>query len=234
MHSLEKMKVLVVEDNPNDVTIIKRAMRKSDVKCELYFARDGEEALDALAAEGGVRGYATSRPNPARYQPAQDQRARSPQEDQGGGQAQADSGDRAHDLRARRGHGEGVRQRSRKLHDKACRLEGFRAPDPDGPGLLANRADRTRVVFARFAGVPALRACASAGVRFAGVRFANVRRHLSVRHRATVRPAKHGCAQPSCAVPRARAGIPSTLSSLSTRSQEAKRSVYTEVDRGIC
>ena len=48
MHSLEKMKVLVVEDNPNDVTIIKRAMRKSDVKCELYFARDGEEALDVL------------------------------------------------------------------------------------------------------------------------------------------------------------------------------------------
>jgi len=52
MHSLEKMKVLVVEDNPNDVTIIKRAMRKSDVKCELYFARDGEEALDALAQKG--------------------------------------------------------------------------------------------------------------------------------------------------------------------------------------
>ena len=52
MHSLEKMKVLVVEDNPNDVTIIKRAMRKSDVKCELYFARDGEEALDALAQSG--------------------------------------------------------------------------------------------------------------------------------------------------------------------------------------
>ena len=44
----EAIKVLVVEDNPNDVSIIKRAMRKSDVKCELYFARDGEEALDFL------------------------------------------------------------------------------------------------------------------------------------------------------------------------------------------
>jgi len=60
MHNLEKMKVLVVEDNPNDVTIIKRAMRKSDLKamrksdlkCELYFAQDGEEALDALAQKG--------------------------------------------------------------------------------------------------------------------------------------------------------------------------------------
>ncbi len=52
MHNLEKMKVLVVEDNPDDVTIIKRAMRKSDLKCELYFAQDGEEALDALAQKG--------------------------------------------------------------------------------------------------------------------------------------------------------------------------------------
>ena len=52
MRSLEKMKVLVVEDNPNDVTITKRAMRKSDVKCELHVARDGEEALDALYQKG--------------------------------------------------------------------------------------------------------------------------------------------------------------------------------------
>jgi chemotaxis family two-component system response regulator Rcp1 len=52
MHSLEKMKVLVVEDNPNDVTIIKRAMRKSDAKCELYFAHDGEEALNILSRTG--------------------------------------------------------------------------------------------------------------------------------------------------------------------------------------
>ena len=48
MLSPEVIKVLVVEDNPNDVAIIKRAMRKSEVKCELYFARDGEEALDFL------------------------------------------------------------------------------------------------------------------------------------------------------------------------------------------
>jgi len=52
MHSMDRMKVLVVEDNPNDVTIIKRAMRKSDVKCELYFARDGEEAIDTLYQKG--------------------------------------------------------------------------------------------------------------------------------------------------------------------------------------
>jgi CheY-like chemotaxis protein len=46
------MKVLVVEDNPDDVTIIKRAMSKSDIKCELSFAYDGAEALQFLYHEG--------------------------------------------------------------------------------------------------------------------------------------------------------------------------------------
>jgi len=48
----DKIKVLVVEDNPDDITIIKRAMRKSEVKCELSFAYDGEEALNFLHREG--------------------------------------------------------------------------------------------------------------------------------------------------------------------------------------
>ena len=48
----EKIKVLVVEDNPNDVAVIKRAMRKSEVKCELSFAEDGEKALDFLYRKG--------------------------------------------------------------------------------------------------------------------------------------------------------------------------------------
>ncbi len=52
MVNTEKMKVLVVEDNPDDVTIIKRAMRKSDIKCELSFAYDGAEALQFLYHEG--------------------------------------------------------------------------------------------------------------------------------------------------------------------------------------
>jgi CheY-like chemotaxis protein len=47
----ERIKVLVVEDNPDDVTIIKRAMRKSELKSELYFANDGEEALNFLFQE---------------------------------------------------------------------------------------------------------------------------------------------------------------------------------------
>ena len=52
MHNLEKLRILVVEDNVDDIKVLKRAMRDSDEKCELYFARDGEEALDALAQRG--------------------------------------------------------------------------------------------------------------------------------------------------------------------------------------
>ncbi len=52
MHNLEKLRILVVEDNDDDIVVLKRAIRDSGVKCELYFARDGEEALDALAQRG--------------------------------------------------------------------------------------------------------------------------------------------------------------------------------------
>jgi len=48
----EKMKVLVVEDNQDDVAIIQRAMRKSEFKCELYFADDGDVAQDFLTHKG--------------------------------------------------------------------------------------------------------------------------------------------------------------------------------------
>ncbi len=52
MVNTEKMKVLVVEDDANDITIIRRAMLKSDVKCELSFAEDGKEALNFLYRQG--------------------------------------------------------------------------------------------------------------------------------------------------------------------------------------
>ena len=52
MLSPDRMNVLVVEDNEDDVMIIKRAMRKSEFKCDLYFAYDGEQALDFLHRQG--------------------------------------------------------------------------------------------------------------------------------------------------------------------------------------
>lgn len=49
---LKKLKVLLVEDNPDDVLITERALEKGDTKCELFVARDGEEALDFLRKKG--------------------------------------------------------------------------------------------------------------------------------------------------------------------------------------
>ena len=46
------MCILVVEDDPLDMEIIKRALGKCTDKPELFYASDGEEALDLLFRKG--------------------------------------------------------------------------------------------------------------------------------------------------------------------------------------
>ncbi len=46
--SLAPFKILLVEDNPNDIEITRRALEKGQIKNELTIARDGQEALDIL------------------------------------------------------------------------------------------------------------------------------------------------------------------------------------------
>jgi two-component system response regulator len=50
----EKMKrnILLVEDNPDDVELTLRALKKYNVKNEIVVVRDGAEALDYLFATG--------------------------------------------------------------------------------------------------------------------------------------------------------------------------------------
>jgi CheY-like chemotaxis protein len=45
---LKPVNILLVEDNPNDVEITKRALERGQVKNHLTVARDGQEALDTL------------------------------------------------------------------------------------------------------------------------------------------------------------------------------------------
>ena len=45
--------ILLVEDNPDDVELTKRALARSNVASELVVARDGAEALDYLFSAGG-------------------------------------------------------------------------------------------------------------------------------------------------------------------------------------
>ena len=54
-----KKKILLVEDNPDDVELTLRAMKKNNITNEIVVARDGAEALDYLDGTGAYQGRDT-------------------------------------------------------------------------------------------------------------------------------------------------------------------------------
>jgi two-component system response regulator len=48
--------ILLVEDNPDDVALTLRALKKNNIANEVVVARDGEEALEYLTATGKYAG----------------------------------------------------------------------------------------------------------------------------------------------------------------------------------
>lgn len=55
-HSTPAIEILLVEDNPDDVELTLRALRKAGLSNEIVVARDGQEALDFLFCEGAYVG----------------------------------------------------------------------------------------------------------------------------------------------------------------------------------
>jgi CheY-like chemotaxis protein len=55
VQALKPVQILLVEDNPDDVEITRRAFRKGRVANDLHVVRDGQEALDFLYREGDFR-----------------------------------------------------------------------------------------------------------------------------------------------------------------------------------
>ena len=53
---MDKKTILLVEDNPNDVTLTERALKKSHILNTLVVAKDGVEALDYLFGTGSFAG----------------------------------------------------------------------------------------------------------------------------------------------------------------------------------
>jgi len=49
--------ILLVEDNPDDVELTLRALKKNNITNEVVVARDGEEALEYLTATGRYEGH---------------------------------------------------------------------------------------------------------------------------------------------------------------------------------
>jgi CheY-like chemotaxis protein len=56
---LEEKIILLVEDNPDDVTLTERALKKSHILNKLIVAKDGAEALDYIFGTGNYSGRDT-------------------------------------------------------------------------------------------------------------------------------------------------------------------------------
>ena len=57
---MEEKIILLVEDNPDDVTLTERALKKSHILNKLIVARDGAEALDYIFGTGNYSGRDTA------------------------------------------------------------------------------------------------------------------------------------------------------------------------------
>jgi two-component system response regulator len=55
-------KILLVDDSPNDVILIKDALEEAHFGNEIMVAEDGEEALDILYKKGKYSGYSDGKP----------------------------------------------------------------------------------------------------------------------------------------------------------------------------
>lgn len=52
MNELSMVEILLVEDNPQDLELALRALRKANLTNQIHAVRDGAEALDFIFAEG--------------------------------------------------------------------------------------------------------------------------------------------------------------------------------------
>ena len=52
MSEITPVEILLVEDNPQDLELAQRALRKANLANRIHFARDGAEALEFIFCEG--------------------------------------------------------------------------------------------------------------------------------------------------------------------------------------
>lgn len=54
--NLNEVEILLVEDNPNDAELTRRALKKNNLANRIFHAKDGEQALQFVFAEGDFTG----------------------------------------------------------------------------------------------------------------------------------------------------------------------------------
>jgi len=59
---MHKKQILLVEDNPSDIELVRRALTKGEFGGDLVIARDGQEALDHLFGAGAGTARPPARP----------------------------------------------------------------------------------------------------------------------------------------------------------------------------
>jgi len=56
MNEYKTIEILLVEDNPNDIELTMRALKKNDLKAKIHVVKDGEEALDFIYCRNMYKG----------------------------------------------------------------------------------------------------------------------------------------------------------------------------------
>ncbi len=51
----QPFEILIAEDNPADVGLVREALKMRDINCVLHVLRDGEQALTLLDSRKGIR-----------------------------------------------------------------------------------------------------------------------------------------------------------------------------------
>ena len=61
MEDYNEVEILLVEDNPNDVELTLRALKKNKLSNKIFVVSDGEKALDFIFCKNGFNGRSTTK-----------------------------------------------------------------------------------------------------------------------------------------------------------------------------
>ena len=116
------IEILLVEDNPGDVGLVKEALAEGKIVNNLHVADDGVEAMKFLRGTGRSCGCSLPGPDPAGLESSQKERQGSAPGNQIGSLSENHSCSHSHEFKGRRGHLQILRRSCELLCDETGRL----------------------------------------------------------------------------------------------------------------